>query len=284
MSESAHIESYDLAVGTLALGAHYRALAKLLAADLWMFNPELKLYILTDQPDLFASFPNVVTEKHSFGGINSCYHDKKEVVRFVLQRHDACLFLDSDSRLIAKVDVPALFSHKSFVTGISVDNQESKLNFEIEHNTHVRGINSPARRNTLLRKFCAEAGVNFSQVKFVNESFFLINKKHGDYMAFLNVWDKAAKYLTLRLFEFSEGSAIGIGAEAVGGSVARFEKIPDWYFNDMYTKDKESQSLKIHAGLKLLRLSIADDYKYKRSNKLFKIALMIVRYVQVLSR
>lgn len=276
----------SVGIGTLALGEQYRILARLLAGDLLIYNPELTLYILTDRPDVFSDFTNVVTRKHSFGGINSCYHDKKDVVRCVLEQHDACLFLDADCRLVNKIDIAELLLHKSFVVGFSVENQEKKLNYEIEHVAHSRGLNSPHRRNLLLRQLATTIGVNFSQVSFITESFFLINKKYGDHLVFLQLWDQAAKYLTLRLFEFSEGSSIGICTAAINSTASRLDKVPAWYFKDLYTNmnGKPAAEIQQHTAMKLLRWSIAQEYKKRKLNILLRLLQMGCRYLNILRK
>lgn len=272
-----------IAFGTLALGPEFRILARLLAFDLLSIHPDLKIYVLTDKPLSFSDFPNVIAIDHQFGGVRACYHDKRHVVRAVLKENDVCVFLDADSRLIAPVDFAEISQHECFMSGLT-RNLGSKVEQEIRQWTPRPSINNPRRKRRVLTGIARKYGLQLNDVTYIHEAFFIVQKKYGDHLSFLDQWDVAARYATLRLFEFSEGSVMGIVAAASGCNIQQFDGPPKWLFKDLYRgeKNKTKQEAAINANVGLLRKSIGRE-RMRKARYFPRPLIYLLRYLTVLS-
>lgn len=249
-----------VAFGTLALGRQYRTLATLLAYDLYALHPEIKLYILTDEPRIFENFPNVIAIKHKFGGVRSCYHDKRYVVSVVLKNEDICLFFDADSRIIDRIDFEEILIDDAFLVSPWSINLDKKLESEKNEAKDRKSSKGFERRRNIFVSLCKKLGVNIADTFFVNEAFFSINKNNGDYKTFIHTWDYCATYTTARLLEASEGSSIGISAKKANCKIHSMKKNPSWYFNDFYINHWENDAQKkAHERMAILRNSIGKE-------------------------
>jgi|GEM_PF-6882826 len=258
--------------GTLALGPEYQTLAKLLAYDLLCFHPDKIFYILTDEPQVFSDFSNVRAVLHNFGGIRYCYHDKRFVINAVLAEENVCVFLDADTRLLSEVDFSSFLSSNKFLVSLHSKNLVEKLKIEIDMDS--KGwINASVRKN-IFEKLCNKFQVNMDRVQYVQEAFFVVNKNNGNYKKFMQYWDESFYYTTSRLLEYSEGSSIGISAEAAGCEIGSLDFNPPWHFKDLYVNDwKNNSERAISENMKVLRESIGRGEKKSR----FKILLKLYR-------
>jgi hypothetical protein len=249
-------------LGTLALGLQYRVHAKLLAFDLLSFHPEIKLIVLTDKPIFFSDCPNVMPIKHRSTGIRFCYHDKRFVFKAAFRRFDSCLFIDADSRLLDAINFEELLSPDAFIVAPVVESLASKLEVEIHNKRPSLSFNGPSRKRYIFNRISKTMGINLSEVSFIQESIFLINKNKCNYESFLLAWDYCAAFTTARLFEFSEGSSMGLSAAYVGANVASLKKCPPWYFKDIYTDYswKSEEQAQRSRDLILLRQAISNDH------------------------
>lgn len=84
---------------TLALGKPYRALAGLLARDLQLYSPHTTFIILTDCPQEFSKYPQVLAFQHQQEGVK-CYHDKRFAIAKALSLFNSCVFMDSGMRIL----------------------------------------------------------------------------------------------------------------------------------------------------------------------------------------
>jgi len=273
----------SIGFGTLALGDQYQVLAKLLGLDLARYHPDIKFFVLTDKPNAFDGCNNIVAIYHSFGGVRGCYHDKRKVVGHVLQHCESCIFLDADCRILGPINFSPLYDANSLIVSIFSESLISKLNTEIKNKPSSFGINNPARR---LRLYCALAKifcVDLHGARFVQESCFFINGKCESANRFLNNWEKSFRWLTLRLMEFGEGSAIGLSALAAGGEVKSLEYTPDWFFKDLYTNHSWRSANQINRYNELvdLRLLINSQHR-KKDSHLYKYLKYLYRYFRVL--
>jgi hypothetical protein len=240
---------------------------------------------LTDHPEFFADLKNVLPLKHQFGGVRACYHDKRHVIAAVLDRYDVCIFLDSDCRLIEAINFQEIIKAQSFILVPSARNLWEKLSGELNEKQRANAVNSAKRRVSLLQRVASELNVTLQEVTFVQEIFFVVNKQFGDHAKFLRYWDYAARYLTLRLFEFSEGSSIGICAAAAGCHVQDMANIPSWLFKDLFQDHRNKSQKQIDTCEKMaaLRRSIESEYRVKKSDPLW-IPRILTRYFRVLFR
>lgn len=87
---------------TLALGKKYSALASLLAKDIEIYSPNTSFIILTDHPEEFSKYRQVLVFKHEQQGVK-CYHDKRFAIAKALSLFNSCIFIDSDMRILASV-------------------------------------------------------------------------------------------------------------------------------------------------------------------------------------
>ncbi|WP_412535854.1 hypothetical protein [Marinobacter sp. MIT932201] len=276
-------ENLKVGCGTLALGLEYRVLARLLAYDLGVYHPDLVFYVLTDDPESFEGFSNVRAIKHEFSGVRACYHDKRHVVSEIFKDDvDICVFLDADSRLVYPIDFSDLIKDGFFLVATWAKNLSEKHGFKISEWDGRWSFNNPKKEQALFDRLTMKFGIRTSEVDFVKESLFAINKNHGDYELFLKAWDYCATYSTIRLFEFSEGSSIGISAKVAGGRVYSMSKTPVWYFKDIYTNValKTEAQRNINLLMTKLRHGIGKDCRSK-SNVLVMSALFVWRYIKV---
>lgn len=253
--------SESVCVGTLALGLQYRVHAKLLAFDLLLLHPDIMFIILTDEPDFFCDLHNVIPIKHRSTGIRFCYHDKRFVFEAAFQQFDSCLFVDADSRLVDTINFEELLSVDAFIVAPIVEPLVEKLELEVFVRKSRFNFNNPLRKRRIFEKLSKLMRVDISEVAFIQESIFLINKKKCNYGDFLSAWNYCALFTTARLFEFSEGSSIGLSAAYVGANISSLKKGPAWYFKDIYTdyKWKNDRQAYLSKNLILLRKAISND-------------------------
>lgn len=84
---------------TLALGSKYRKLAALLAQDIEKYAPGITFVVLTDKTTDFSAYPQVLAMEHKIQGVK-CYHDKRVAIIKSLEKFEACIFIDSDMRIL----------------------------------------------------------------------------------------------------------------------------------------------------------------------------------------
>ncbi len=271
-------KNFKVGCGTLALGGQYRNLAMLLAYDLYSFHSDIKFYVLTDMPEIFSDFPNVIAIKHQSSGVRSCYHDKRHVVSAVLRYEDVCLFLDADSRLIDEINFDEFIRDDTFLVAPWAVNLYKKLELELldaKNNNLLKGFK---RRKNIFLNIGKHLDIDISDTLFIKEAIFSINKHNGDYATFIKTWDFCAKYTTTRLLEASEGSSIGISAKASKCKVYSLARNPDWYFNDYYINHwKTNDQKNKHAKMAVLRNSIGKEPQ-KSIRAYLKIASYCWRY------
>lgn len=275
MEATAESKKHDqIAIGTLALGDEFVLNAILLANDLHTYHPDNKFFILTDKPDVFAGFDNVVAIKHNFSGVRRCYHDKRFVIEKMLQQHETCFFMDADSRLLSKIDFDELLNEKTFITTLHSKNLQEKLLSDIEMKNRKAGY-----RYKLLKSLANKICANFSKAVFVQESHLIFQSRYGDIEKFFYVWDFCAAYTTMRLFEFSEGSSIGLSAEATKAKIFSLEKNPNWLFKDLLTNYtyKNLQEIAASEQLIIVRKALEINSR-KKTYLLANLPAYVIRY------
>lgn len=68
---------------TLAVGNRYRTHARMLANDIQQHSPITSFVVLTDRPNDFKNYSNVIAFKHRLQSVKG-YHDKRFVIENLL--------------------------------------------------------------------------------------------------------------------------------------------------------------------------------------------------------
>ncbi|MEH2192098.1 MAG: hypothetical protein V7K98_05460 [Nostoc sp.] len=213
---------------TLALGKVYRALAALLAKDLELYSPNTAFIILTDQPQEFSKYPQVLAFEHQQQGVK-CYHDKRFAIAKALSLFNSCIFIDSDMRILAPVPEdmewllePGISARacmdmpKKFAKALGTTNK--KFAREIE-------VIKKAAQFLNLEPEC-------ENVIFVHEYLFSVTKSTGKEIEFLETWSILAKYFEQNGVYEGEGNAIALAAYKAGLPVRWSEMSGISFFNN----------------------------------------------------
>lgn len=274
-------KNYDgVAIGTLALGNQFVMHAILLANDLLTYHPNSKFFVLTDRPEIFSGFKNVVAISHQFAGVRRCYHDKRFVIKKMLQLSDSCLFLDADSRLLGEIDFGELLAEGAFITCLHSKNLQIKLHLDVE-----LPEKKARRRSKILIDLAEKLGVDFSNVTFVQEPLLVFQSRYGDINRFFAAWDFCAAYTAMRFFEFSEGSSIGLSVEMINAKISTLGKNPHWLFKDQLEDYTYKSTHEIIMSRQLIITRHAIDANYQAATFFpFKIPVYIFRYCKNIRR
>jgi hypothetical protein len=159
---------------TLALGINYRNLALELAQDLKKYSPNILLVILTDKPQHFSNFPNVLAFKHRQKSVG-CYHDKLFVIEKALSQFHSCIFIDADMRILASVP-----EDLEWQPGITAKIAWHNI---VKHNKNKIEIN-------ILGKIAQKLNLNLEDITFVHECLFVVTRDEGRELEFLKNWEK----------------------------------------------------------------------------------------------
>ncbi|MEL6355003.1 MAG: hypothetical protein AAFR58_25155 [Cyanobacteria bacterium J06627_28] len=182
----------------LALGQKYRRLAKQLAADFGRFAPDYHLLMGTDVPSDFAELSNVEAFLLKSRGILHCYHDKRFLIERGLAQFQTVILTDADSRLTGQIFLDD--EAEPGVYGIFTSNV-------VKHSQRY----NPARLK-FFRRLAKKLDFDLEQATFVGESLFAVCAPPPQANAFLENWDKMARYLELNGVHAGEGNVIGMAA------------------------------------------------------------------------
>lgn len=204
----------DCCFCTLALGKNYRLLASQLAQDLQVYSPHTPLVVLTDKPDDFRDFTNIIAFQHRPQGVKF-YHDKRFVIAKAISLFNSCIFVDADMRILGDVS-----SNLQWQQGITARTGSSI----IKHNQRK------SKYLNIIQKIAHKLALNLtSEVKFVNEFLFTVTRAGGVEQDFLQQWEKIAYYFELHGIHDGEGNAIGLAA-AKSGFPIRFDSVDRFPF------------------------------------------------------
>ncbi|NEO99037.1 MAG: hypothetical protein F6K58_10225 [Symploca sp. SIO2E9] len=251
----------DFCFCTLALGGKYRSLATLLARDLEKYSPKTPLVILTDKPEEFNIYPNVLAFWHQQSSVGT-YHDKRFVIAKAISLFNACIFVDSNVRILDQVpdglEWPPGITAK---TGCSILTQNRKRD---------KFLN-------LVKKIATKLDLNLEDVKFVNEFMFVVTRDSGIEDDFIKQWGMIANYFELNGVYHGEGNAIGLAAAKVGFSV-RFDSLKEISF----FKDR-IETMRIKRGQadqseKLVFFEKQKQIEYPRQHFLQKLLSKLDKY------
>ncbi|HHP7232206.1 MAG TPA: hypothetical protein ACFCUY_15265 [Xenococcaceae cyanobacterium] len=249
MSKIAKLSTNKICFGTLALGANYRALAKVLAKDLEKYAPEIPFVVLTDKPQQFDNYTNILAFKHCQRSIG-CYHDKRFVIAKGLSLFNSCIFIDADMRILAPIEStlewqPGITAHTVWTNIL----KHNKKEFEIK----------------LLSRMAEKLNLNLAEINFVHECLFVITKDSGKEQEFLHQWHKIAPYFEINGFCRGEGHTIGLAAAKAGLDIKRDSMDSISFFKDKLAINKlKKDNFASNQILELLEIQKKYEYPQRK--------------------
>ncbi|MBD2778464.1 hypothetical protein [Iningainema tapete] len=248
----------DFCFCTLALGKKYRLLAQQLAQDLANNVTDTFLVIYTDDTQDFSSYTNVLAYQHKQQGILNCYNDKRLVLAKALEKFNAAVFVDADTRILN--NIPFAVQWKPGITAGHCENL-------IEHVTKY----NPERLKPL-KKVALKLNLPLDNTNYVGECLFVIARDEGRELEFFKQWGRIGRYLELRGIHGGEGNTIGLAAAKVGWNVNRdgwqaIRKITkhigvSHQYNQETVWDKLKLRIGYHYRLNLARLMALKDFTF----------------------
>ena len=216
----------SLCFGTLALGSIYRAHAQMLAIDLEEMAPKTEFLVLTDKIKDFLGHPNVYAVKFKQDALRVPYHDKRFVLREGLERHETCVFLDADMRVLDPVPDDL---NEQLMPGISTYFCSPWNQWAADHENHLTEID-------LVRKAASALNIDISECIFVLEQVIAVKRHELRHYTFLDAWDRLARHFQQKKLHHGEGHAIGMAAAVAGLKIQQFRMLGDSLFKDMWIR------------------------------------------------
>lgn len=197
---------------TLALGEPYRNLAKQLAEDLARYAPGVTFFVLTDNASTLGSLPNVRIALHRKRSVLG-YNDKLCVIHKALKQFDTVIFIDSDTRILAPINL----SEDIFKPGLKAFLIRNWAYMLETYDTSPQGPEwqkNDLRMMAILKETFGLAD-NGRQVPCIVEFLFAItaSKETGK---FLRKWNELAELCEQNRFFVHEGYAMGLAAKLTG--------------------------------------------------------------------
>ncbi|MDJ0509944.1 MAG: hypothetical protein QNJ64_11895 [Crocosphaera sp.] len=223
-------EDKDICLTTLAIGSEYRQLAQILAQDALERCPGTPFVILTDKPQVFLKFKNVIPIKHQIQSVG-IYHDKRCALQESLKHFDCSIFLDSDCRLFENI-----VESRPWKQGLTVRTCHNLLKFVTRYQ---RKNNVDFYRNQKYR-IVAHIGnqynINVEDCKFCGEILFALRKDNlNNYETFLKVWDE------IRIL--FEGNGVFNGEGMTIGLAAHIAKLNIYHYDSGYLDTECDQNI-----------------------------------------
>lgn len=193
---------------TLAIGPTASKNATLLARDLKYFDQ--KLLVVTDLPELFEPFQNVVTVEHRPKKFS--YNDKTICIEEGLKLMDSVVFIDADCRILynSYKNTASEFSliispgfHPSWNWGLI-----SRPGNKFFQSGDIMGRVSGYGELTL--ELCKRFGIDYDTAYHYQEGIIIISKEDGKEKVFLNTWKALAKELDAHDIR-SGANRVGVG-------------------------------------------------------------------------
>lgn len=162
----------DFCVATLALGVEYSKLATMLARDLSEHQPGLPLIVLTDKPNMFSGFDNVLVKKHKQKSLWAPFHDKLYVVSTALKQFESCLFIDADTRITCPLPLIE-FSDRENRGVILADSaipsmQRARIEIDAYHRAECKYfINNPIREWRIVSNAHKQFNLHVADTNFI---------------------------------------------------------------------------------------------------------------------
>ncbi|AUT01297.1 hypothetical protein CLI64_13280 [Nostoc sp. CENA543] len=223
-------ESKDFCFCTLAVGERYRQHTKMLAQDIQQYTPNISLCVLTDYPDDFQEFPQVMAFKHQLKSVNG-YHDKRFVLDKALSLFESCMFIDSDVRILGN-----FFREMNWSLGITARAGCSLIN-------HMKSLNNPHKTKTI-QEVSQKLNIDLQKVQWFHEFMFVMRRQDGLETEFFALWQNIAYFFEMRGIYNSEGVVMGLAAAKLGIDIGFFRDdiIPFFKDNIESVRIKQGQS------------------------------------------
>lgn len=223
---------------TLALGKVYRGLASLLAKDLELYSPNTAFIVLTDNPQEFSKYSQVLAFQHQQQGVK-CYHDKRFAIAKALSLFNSCIFIDSDMRILAPVPEYIEWLLEPGISARACMDMPKKFAKALTKTDKYF-----SREIEVIKKAAQFLNLDpeCENVTFVHEYLFSVTKSTGKEIEFLETWEILAKYFELNGVYEGEGNAIGLAAYKAGLPVRWSEMSGISFFNN------KTELIKIQKG------------------------------------
>ncbi|MBE9082509.1 MULTISPECIES: hypothetical protein [unclassified Tolypothrix] len=269
-------EQQEVCFCTLALGERYRSHALLLAQDIEKNLPGIYLLILTDKPQEFSKYPNVLAFKHQQQSIG-CYHDKRFVIAKAISLFNTCIFVDADIRILDK-----FLSEMTWLPGITAVSCTSIAKHNQVYIDSVNDKYKPKRSRDIeiLRKLAKKLDLDLedTNIQFVMEMLFVITRQDGKEIEFLKHWNNIALYCELNGFYGAEGYAIGMAAAKAGLQVQWDAMQGIVYFKDWVQRQKIKKG-QANADDTLIYFQQHETIEYRQSSILQKIKRRLKKFI-----
>ncbi|MGE5659013.1 MAG: hypothetical protein ACM37W_20660 [Actinomycetota bacterium] len=196
----------DFCFCTLALQKQFRRLAQNLARDIEKYSPGTSFVILSDDPQDFRNYPNVLAFKHHQQGILKCYNDRQFVLKKALSLFPVAIHIDADTKLTDYVP-----DDIEWQPGITTGEFKAILN-------HGKNSRTPALQQ-MFKELAAKLGVSIEEVNHIEEGLYIITRDGGREIDFLRQWEKIGRYIEMKGSHDGDGNAMGLAVAKVGWTV-----------------------------------------------------------------
>ncbi|MEH2397194.1 hypothetical protein [Nostoc sp.] len=262
---------------TLALGKVYRGLASLLAKDLELYSPNTAFIVLTDNPQEFSKYSQVLAFQHQQQGVK-CYHDKRFAIAKSLSLFNSCIFIDSDMRILAPVPEYIEWLLEPGISARACMDMPKKFAKALTKTDKYF-----FREIEVIKKAAQFLNLDpeCENVTFVHEYLFSVTKSTGKEIEFLETWEILAKYFELNGVYEGEGNAIGLAAYKAGLPVRWSEMSGISFFNNktelikiqkgQSNMDEMSTYFQEHGNLAHPKRSILEKIVFKLSKAIMHV-------------
>ncbi|WP_375467322.1 hypothetical protein [uncultured Nostoc sp.] len=262
---------------TLALGKVYRGLASLLAKDLELYSPNTAFIVLTDNPQEFSKYSQVLAFQHQQQGVK-CYHDKRFAIAKSLSLFNSCIFIDSDMRILAPVPEYIEWLLEPGISARACMDMPKKFAKALTKTDKYF-----SREIEVIKKAAQFLNLDpeCENVTFVHEYLFSVTKSTGKEIEFLETWEILAKYFELNGVYEGEGNAIGLAAYKAGLPVRWSEMSGISFFNNktelikiqkgQSNMDEMSTYFQEHGNLAHPKRSILEKIVFKLSKAIMHV-------------
>jgi hypothetical protein len=228
----------DFCFCTLAVGDRYRTHAHLLAQDIQQHMPDATLCLLSDQPQEFNEFPQVMAFEHHLQSVKG-YHDKRFILAKSLSLFENCIFVDADVRVLGSI-----VQDLNVYPGITA-RAGTNLSKHIGNMKNRQEI-------SIIEQALQKLNLDQKKVKWLHEFMFVMKRQNGLQDEFFRLWQTIAYFFEMQGLYHGEGYAMGLAAARIGININFFEEDCFPFFKD------NIELLRIRGGLSNLQ----DKQKY----------------------
>lgn len=217
---------------TAVFGHDYIQLAKLLASDLQRFAPDYWFVVLTDVPNAFVDYPNVLAIKHWCRGVLP-YNERRFAIQQALSIAPSAMYLDADVRICAPF--PTALHWQPGLTARSCGALQKHLKSQFDRSPLSR---DRQHKKQVIEQMAQKAGVDLAEpnLKFINEFLFVVTVDGGREQEFLRLWGEMAIYADTLGMHKHPTYAMALAAFKSGFPVYRDEMEGVDFFDDRVEK------------------------------------------------